>query len=75
MAVTVNYSLDDIILENSKAFVLCDDKFYYIYEIGFTHSTKKHTISKSYGMEYLTNRFTVLYGAVVDFNDNLGEIE
>ena len=49
----MTYKIDQIVLENDKAFCIDGlDGCYYCYEIGATHSTRKATISKTYGLEY-----------------------
>ena len=42
----MSYKLDQIVLENEKAFCIITDKGWYeCYEIGVTHSVRKATIS------------------------------
>ena len=51
------YKIEQIMLENDKAFCIDGlDGYYYCYEIGATHSTRKATISKTYGLEYIKEK-------------------
>ena len=49
----MTYKIEQIVLENDKAFCIDGlDGYYYCYEIGVTHSTRKATIVKTYGLGY-----------------------
>lgn len=55
-----SYTLDQIMLENEKAFCIDGlDGNYYCYEIGSTHSVRKATIGKSRDLQYVKEKHFV----------------
>ena len=71
------YKLEQIVLENKKGFCIVGlDGFYYCYKIGFTHSERAATISKSYGLQYVKdNHFIPRFGdpTITDFTTGLSQ--
>ena len=54
------YKIEQIMLENDKAFCIDGlDGYYYCYEIGITHSARKATIAKTYDLEYVKEKHFV----------------
>ena len=69
------YKLEQIVLENKKGFYIDGlDGYYYCYTIGFTHSERAATISKSCGLQYTKdNHFIPRFGepTITDFTKGL----
>lgn len=50
----MSYKLDQIVLENEKAFCIAlDSRHFECYEIGVTHSVRKAQIITDHGIEYV----------------------
>lgn len=66
----MSYKVEQIVLENKKAFCIDGlDGYYYCYEIGATHSTRKATISKTYGLEHTKENHFVRRWGIPDITD------